>query len=234
MEREEMAGTQPQGVQGKAEGRVTGSGIDRRTLVRRGALVAGTAWAAPLIHGSFASPAAAASGPLTTTPAPPTRHTHTEDTYNGAPIEVEIPAGSAVQYVISGAGGGGGGATIGAGGTGGAGTELTGTIPAQGSAYTLYLAVGQRGNRGVNPVGAIEQDKGLSLYGSGGLGAGVLGMGNPGRGGGGGGATAISNNSSFTGSILAVAPGGGGGGGKGLNKDTGITTPTSFCGVRTG
>lgn len=196
------------------------SGIDRRTLLKRGALLAGAAWAAPVVIDSFASPAWAAG-----------TEKLNQTTYNSTIISVAVPAGVKIDYDMSGAGGGGGantnnnipdsGNSRNKGGNGGAGTKLTGTIPAQGSAYTLYVAVGEKGNKGVNQKnGSRETNKGRSLYGKGGEGADhqiTAGTNYPGRGGGGGGASAISNNSTFTGSILVVAPGGGGGGGRGTH-----------------
>ncbi len=200
-------------------------GLTRRRALQLGGITA-AAVTAPIVIDSFASPAWAAG-----------TEKLNQTSYNSAVIEVSLPAGAPVAYDMSGAGGGGGantnnnvpsGNARNYGGNGGAGTKLTGTIPAQGSPYTLYVAVGEKGNRGVNQKnGSRETGKGRSLYGNGGEGADnqIKGGANyPGRGGGGGGASAISSNNTFTGSILVVAPGGGGGGGRGTHWE-GNTPP---------
>lgn len=200
------------------------SRIDRRRFLRNagvGAAATGAAWATPVAVTSFTSPAWAEGTAL-----------GNWTSYNSTVIEVDIAANRAVNYTISGAGGGGGaganGYTSGAG-AGGTGTKLTGTIPSQVSAYTLYVAVGQRGHGGVYPGNGSQVTWGASLYGTGGAGAGITGQWTgpkyPGRGGTGGGATAISNNATLaSGTILVVAPGGGGGGGNGATNSIGSGT----------
>lgn len=195
--------------------------IDRRRFLRNAGLgmAAGSAiLSAPAVIDSFTSRAWAAGGTALLD----------QRSHNSSVIEVAVRANAAVAFELSGGGGGGGASSqsnttnTNVGGNGGAGTRLTGTIPAQSAPYTLYVAVGQGGDGGVNPAhGSQANTKGLSLYGSGGIGAGVLSgePNKPGRGGGGGGATAISNSPNFDGSILVVAPGGGGGGGRGTHWD---------------
>lgn len=193
--------------------------VDRRRFLRNagiGAAATGAAWAAPNAVSSFTSPAWAAGTAL-----------FSSSTYNSTVTSISVTAGRKVDYDISGAGGGGGGANANNnipsgnsrnyGGNGGKGTRLTGQIAS--APATLYIAIGEKGNRGVNPNnGGAETGKGRSLFGAGGIGAGTESSGSnyPGRGGGGGGASAISNNATMaSGTVLVVAPGGGGGGGRG-------------------
>ncbi|MEI2638436.1 MAG: twin-arginine translocation signal domain-containing protein [Microthrixaceae bacterium] len=134
--------------------------VDRRRFLRKaglGAAVTGAAISAPIVIDSFTSPAWASGTGL-----------FHSSTYNSTVSSVSVTAGRAVEYDISGAGGGGASTANNPpitheGGDGGAGTRLTGTIPA-GGGYTLYIAIGQKGNRGVLSPGSAEQTKGLSSY----------------------------------------------------------------------
>ncbi|MEQ1787829.1 MAG: hypothetical protein ABL966_12310, partial [Acidimicrobiales bacterium] len=113
-------------------------GIHRRSLIKRGVIAGGTAWVAPMLIDSVLSPAAAVSleaGYTKTTPGTDT---------------VDIRAGIAVSYVITGAGGGGGGDQ---GGAGGARTTITGTIPVSLVPYTLNITVGTGGGGGTLTTG---------------------------------------------------------------------------------
>ena len=95
--------------------------FDRRTVLRRSALLTGAVWAAPMVLDSFASPAAAAStGVLLSTTAP-------------GSYTVRVKAGVEVQYDLRGGGGAGGNDR---GAAGGGGTRLQGSIPASGVAST--------------------------------------------------------------------------------------------------
>jgi hypothetical protein len=185
------------------------SGIDRRKLIKSGGLLAGTAWVAPVVFDSFASPAAAATADFPFTK-------NVANTYT-----VGVPAFSKVDFTLIGGGGAGGNDV---GGAGGAGAKLTGQLPARSSDYTLTVVVGGGGSIGQTGTGnTLNGGAGGSGYmdgASGGNGyrfdrSDIWGYDDrwSGPGGGGGGASALTFSTSPI--VRVVAPGGAGGGGGG-------------------
>lgn len=180
--------------------------------------MAGAAWTAPIVYGSFASPAAAASdngggGGGGGNPEP----VELVDTSTPGTGSVTIPAGRQVDFIIIGGGGGGGGYNS---YIGGSGTTVTGRINAHDSDYVLSYHVASGGGGG----GAYHDNQTAVLGGTAGSGyrtggpGGATGLvntgtgGGPGGGGGGGGASAIYNTDTGI-KIEVIAPGGGGSGG---------------------
>ena len=113
---------------------VQSGGIDRRQLLKRGALVTGAAWVAPMVIDSFASPAFAANTPLLALTNGPTSG------------NVTVPKNRQVAFIIIGGGGGGGGFYSYCGGSG---TKVEGKIAANVStSYTLNWNAAGGGGRG--------------------------------------------------------------------------------------
>ncbi|MCB0977621.1 MAG: hypothetical protein KDB02_09195, partial [Acidimicrobiales bacterium] len=117
---------------------------DRRRFLIGGAAAAGAAWVAPAVIGSVSSAAGAATQ-LFSSSTP------------GETSGITVPANREVSFTITGGGGGGGndcGSRDGQTGAGGSGTTITGTIPAQASAYSLTAIVAGGGVRGWTTGGA--------------------------------------------------------------------------------
>ncbi len=173
-------------------------GLDRRKLLKHGAVV-GAVWSAPIVFDSFASPAAADTGFVdTSTPTP-----------DGGVVTASIPTNRKVNFTL--VGGGGFNSFV-----GGSGTKITGTIAAAGAPYTITYHVGGGGGGGAVGVGNGNTASGGSAgtgYRPGGVGGASVGYSGstvPGAGGGGGGASAIVSTYN-----TVVAPGGDGSGGGG-------------------
>jgi hypothetical protein len=171
-------------------------GLDRRRLLRGGALLTGAAWVSPLISNSEAV-AAEACG---------TSDLPREFSVPGS-YTVFVSAHTAVAYDVRGGGGGSGGWGS---QRGGRGTKLTGVIPPSATPYVLTVVVAGGGKGGSDLAGAGGGVRGESAYAPGARGGNLpAGLGK-GSGGGGGGASAIYNTDA---GIEVVAPGGGGSGG---------------------
>ncbi len=144
-----------------------GRTVSRRALLGGGVATAGAAWVAPVVVDSLISVAAAATDDFPW-------DSSTKGGPKSTAYSVGVPANRAVNFTVVGGGGGGGQAGHGSpgndgdGGVGGNGTQLTGTIPAQGSGYTLYIAVGGGGGGGHGATGG--KAGGISPYGTGGKG----------------------------------------------------------------
>ena len=183
-----------------------GTRMNRRDLVKRGAVlggVVGAAWTAPVVYDSFSSPAAAATKDFPFTK-------NVANTYT-----VGVPANKAVNYLLIGGGGGGG---FYKSANGGSGVKVTGTIPAQAAGYDLTIRVAAGGKAPLaNSSNYYIGGLGGSGHCDGGAG-GSVGNG----GGGGGGSSAITS----VGGLLIVAPGGGGASG-GANFNDGVPGATS-------
>ncbi len=183
--------------------------VDRRKLIKGGAIATGAAWAAPVVASSFATNAWAA-GTTITTPTTPSND----------PTPVTIPNNRAVNYTIIGGGGGGG---LFNSENGGSGVQVTGQIAASSTGYTLNVWLGGGGKQAPTRVSKNVADGGLG-YSQGGKGGGVQGSDLTGnRGGGGGGASAIVSTAGPT--VKIVAAGGGGAGGGGDKSDPGAGGP---------
>lgn len=130
------------------------SQIDRRSLLKRGAVASAAAWTVPVIYDSFTAPASAsgtAVGPLPTTP-------------SSTPTQVTIPTNRAVNYTIIGGGGGGG---FWNSYNGGSGVKVTGQIAPNASGWTLNVYLGGGGKGGTdshsNSNGGVGYGTGAKL-----------------------------------------------------------------------